>query len=354
MKKLVHGGDLLSYEEQFDRKPLDFSANINPLGIPKKVLAAAKVSLKDSNVYPDPLCRNLTTAIAVSERLPCSQIICGNGAADLIFRLALAVKPKLALIPVPTFAEYEKALASVDCRTEHHLLTAENGFILTESILPRLTSELDILILCNPNNPTGQTVEPDLLLRIAEICKQNEILLVLDECFNSFLDDSEQHTMKNELNRYLNIFILQAFTKLYAMPGLRLGYGLCADESLMDRLFDVSQSWAVSNVATAAGIAALEQVTYVEKSKKLIQEQRAYLKKQLNGLNCEVIGSHANFIFFHTEEEQLEEKLKEKGILIRSCDNYIGLDNHYDRIAVRRKEDNQILIKALRSIMKKE
>ncbi len=354
MKEIIHGGDVLSCEEQFHKKMLDFSANINPFGIPPKVLAAAKASLRKSNVYPDPLCRNLTSAIAKSERLPSSCIICGNGAADLIFRLALAVKPKLALIPAPTFAEYEKALDSVGCRTEHHLLTRENGFILTDSILPKLNRELDILILCNPNNPTGQTVEPELLLRIAERCKENDILLVLDECFNSFLDDPEAHSLKNQLDTYPNLFILKAFTKLYAMAGLRLGYGLCADETRMDAIYNVSQPWSVSNVACAAGIAALTQKVYVEKSKKRIHRQRLYLTAQLSRLGYEVIGSQANFIFFHTEEEQLDQRLKEKGILIRSCGNYFGLDQRYYRIAVRRKKENQKLITALEQLWKGE
>lgn len=354
MKQLIHGGDVLSYEKEYHKKALDFSANINPLGIPPRVLAAAEKALKHSGVYPDPLCRKLTQAIAKAECLPQSHIICGNGAADLIFRLVLALKPKRALLLAPTFAEYETALASVECRTERHFLTAENGFVLTDSILPELTKDLDVLFLCNPNNPTGQIISPELLFRITELCRQNEIRLVLDECFIDFLDHPENHTMKNKLDTYPNLFILKAFTKLYAMPGLRLGYGLCADENLLDRLFAVSQPWAVSNVASAAGIAALKQTAYVEKSKKLIQRQRAYLKRQLEILGCSVIGSQANFLFFGTENERLDQKLKEKGILIRSCGNYAGLSNRYYRIAVRGKEENRKLVKAFRQLQKGE
>ena len=350
MKELVHGGDVLSYEEEYHKKALDFSANVNPLGIPPKVLSAARAALKESAAYPDPLCRELTAAIARAEQVPVSRIICGNGAADLIFRLALAVKPKRALVPVPTFAEYEKALEIVGCRTQRHLLTAENGFVLTKSILPELTPEVDALFLCNPNNPTGQIVPPELLMRIAQRCRENRILLVLDECFNCFLDHPREHTMKKHLDTYPNVFVLKAFTKLYAMAGLRLGYGLCADEALLARLSGAAQPWAVSNVAAAAGIAALEQDAYVERSRKLIRRQRARLIEDLSALGCEVIGSQANFVFFRTEERRLCERLKEQGILIRSCSNYAGLDGRYFRVAVRCGKENEELIRTMRRL----
>lgn len=350
MKELIHGGDVLGYEEEYHQKALDFSANINPLGIPQKVLSAARAALKESEEYPDPLCRRLTAAISRAERVPSSRIICGNGAADLIFRLALAVKPKCALVPVPAFAEYEKALEIVGCRTRRHMLTAENGFVLTEAILPELTPEVDALFLCNPNNPTGQVVPPELLTRIARRCRENRILLVLDECFNCFLEHPEEHTMKKHLDAYPNVFVLKAFTKLYAMAGLRLGYGLCADEALLAGIHSAAQPWAVSNVAAAAGIAALEQDAYVERSKKLIRRQRSWLAAELSALGFEVIGSQANFIFFRTQEKRLCKRLKEQGILIRSCANFVGLDDRYYRVAVRRGKENKKLVRAMRRL----
>ncbi|NLV87294.1 MAG: aminotransferase class I/II-fold pyridoxal phosphate-dependent enzyme, partial [Clostridiales bacterium] len=278
----IHGGDTESYLREYGRKPLDFSANVSPLGLPEGVKKAVCKALEQAEAYPDPLCRNLCEAIGEKEDRPPAEVICGNGAADLIFRLIPAVKPKKALLPAPTFAEYEQALELFSCEIEYFYLKEENGFSLTDEILTAINGETDILFLCQPNNPTGALCEKPLLLEILKRCRETNTVLVMDECFTDFLDEPSRFSLSDKLSEYENLFILKAFTKFYAMAGLRLGYGLCANENLLKKVRSAGQPWAVSSLAQAGGIAALKEKEYEIRLKELLKKEKAYLSKGLS------------------------------------------------------------------------
>ena len=351
MAALIHGGDTAGFMLEFGREPLDFSANCNPLGIPKSVPPAIYDASKSADRYPDPLCRYLRAGLADKIGVPADQILCGNGAADLIFRLALARKPKMALITAPTFAEYELALGTTGCAIIHHTLFEEEGFALTESILGRITPEIDMLFICNPNNPTGLTVDPSLLNRILKACGQSGTLLIVDECFNGFLDEPEKHSLKSKLQDYNNLLILDAFTKLYGMAGVRLGYCMTKNTALLERMKHAGQPWAVSSPAQAAGLAALKEDGYVAEARALVRTERAFLFQELKRLGVTSLGGEANYIFFSSDMPDLTEKLRGKDILIRDCGNYTGLTDGYYRIAVRTHDENIKLINALSSLI---
>lgn len=339
----VHGGDIYTLRQAFEGPVLDFSANVNPLGMPSGVRRAAKLAVNEAVHYPDPLCRELKRAVAEHEGVRPGQVVCGNGAADLIFRLVLAKRPKKAVLPVPCFAEYEAALNTVDCEMAYETLSEEKGFALTEGFLTRLGPETDMVFLCDPNNPTGKTVEPSLLDAVVRHCEARGILLVLDRCFGDFLDSPPEKGCAFPSN----VFVLKAFTKLYAMAGLRLGYGLCGDPALLERMEGACQPWSVSTPAQAAGVAALKETAYVEKSRRLIRIERAFLINELEARGMKVYGSEANSVFFRAQSQTLMEQLKAQGILIRSCGNYRGLDARYYRIAVRTHDENRQLISAM-------
>jgi threonine-phosphate decarboxylase len=347
---LIHGGDTEGYKLEYGGEPLDFSANCNPLGIPKSVPAAVLEAAQSADRYPDPLCRRLRAALSDKIGIPAEHILCGNGAADLIFRLALARKPAKALVTAPTFAEYALALETVGCAVIQHTLFEEEGFALTESILGWITPEIDILFVCNPNNPTGLTVTPDLLARILGACEKSGTLLVVDECFNGFLDEPEKHTLKNRLPEYQNLLILDAFTKLYGMAGVRLGYCMSSNIPLVEALRNAGQPWAVSSLAQAAGLAALSEDAYVAEAHALVKTERAYLIAGLNRLGIKPLGGEANYIFFRSPITNLPDKLRTRGILLRDCGNYTGLTDGYCRIAVRTHEENVKLIEALTAL----
>lgn len=342
--KHIHGGNVYQYQNC-----VDFSANCNPLGTPERVKNAIIESLSHINNYPQVGCAPLKEAIAQYEGVKPSQVICGNGAAELIFSLCRALKPKRALLPAPTFAEYEQALTSVDCVCSHFFLKEEQDFSMDDSFLEEISKGFDIIFLCNPNNPTGILTDRDFLMKVLKKCREHSVFLVVDECFLDFVKEPESYTLKDVLKEYQNLFLLKAFTKRYAMAGVRLGYGLTANQDLLQKMESVTQPWNVSSLAQAAGLAALKETEYVKEGRETVFKEQEFLKKEMRELGFTVFPSEANYIFFKGERN-LFEKCVEKSVLIRDCSNYPGLEAGYFRIAVKDHEDNKTLIRALKEI----
>ena len=347
---LTHGGDIAGYFAEYGHAPLDFSANVSPLGLPDGIRDAVVDSLACADQYPDPLCRELRAAIAASEGCPASWILCGAGAADLIFRLALARRPAAALLPEPTFSEYAAALSLTGCAIRACRLRPEAGFRIPAKF-PELVLEQspDVVFLCQPNNPTGQPVELPLAEETLAACEQAGSLLVMDECFTDLMDDPPAYTLKGRL-KSPNLLILKAFTKTYAMAGLRLGYCLSSNAGLLSSMAAAGQPWSVSLPAQRAGIAALAETGYLDRLRRLIAAERPRLIAGLQELGCQVTGSRANFVFF-AARPGLDQALRRRGILIRSCANYPGLDGRYYRAAVRTPSDNTTLLAAIGQCM---
>ena len=322
MAEYTHGGDLLTAQSRYGGPVLDFSTNLNPLGMPPEAAQAAAGA--DGSAYPDALCRGLRQAIAAHDGVEERQVICGNGAADLIFRLAFALQPRRALLPAPTFSEYEEALRCVGCQVERYALDRAQDFDLDEGFLEAVTPGIELVFLCTPNNPTGRLVPTDLLLGIARQCKAVGAVLVVDECFLP-LSDGGGAGLAPYLAEFPNLFLLRAFTKSYAMAGLRLGYGLSADTGLLERLGKFAQPWSVTAPAQAAG---------------------------LRKLGCAVVPSQANYLLFQAKNDpDLKEKLLQRGILIRSCANYHNLGPDWYRVCVKGGEKNRRLLAALKEVL---
>lgn len=354
MSQHIHGGDVEGYLRQYGRIPLDFSANVSPLGVPAGVRSAILAAADGVDAYPDPQCRQLREALARYTGVGAEHILCGCGAADLIFRLAQGLRPKTALVTAPTFAEYEAALVSAGCQVRRFLLQEENSFALTEDILSAVADDLDVLFLCQPNNPTGMLCPRELLLRVLDACTEHGVVLAMDECFLDLTGESADYSLADQLESHPNLIIFKAFTKRYAMAGIRLGYALCYDQALLGKLRDAGQPWSVSSLAQAAGLAALGERFYVQRLESLISTEKAYLLAGLAALPVKVYGHAANYIFFSCDRHDLHLRLREHGILIRDCSNYEGLGAGYYRIAVRRREENVRLLEALDQVLKGE
>ena len=350
---LPHGGDWTGYKIAYGEAPLDFSANISPLGLPKGIREAINASLSEESHYPDPLCRELCSVLASVEQVDTSWCLCGNGASDLIYRAVLAKKPRRALVTAPTFAEYEGALSLVNCSVIHYGLKEETGFLLEPDFLDMITSDVDMVFLCEPNNPTGRTTPHALLINVLQRCREVDALLVIDECFGDFLDRPDHHTMKGLLGEYKTLLILKAFTKQYALAGIRLGYCLCSDSAFLAKMRRSGQPWAVSSLAQAAGIAALEDRERGKAVRTLVGIERPWLKRELIRLGFRVIPGEANYLLFFSRTPLLE-PLRRRGILLRDCDNYRGLKQGWYRTAVRTRHENQQLISALEEILEED
>ncbi len=346
----VHGGDIYSYQEITGKKPLDYSANINPLGLPSEVKEAFLSGIDSFCSYPDVSCRELAKAVADDEQVPWDCLTFGNGAADLIYRICYALKPAKALLPAPTFAEYEQAVAACGGITEYFPLKEETGFQLTKELIHHIEGK-DILFLCNPNNPTGRITERELLIRIAEKCRMENCILVIDECFIDFMENQEQYSFQRELPRFENVIVLKAFTKIFAMPGLRLGYCLCYNKEIRGKIELAGQAWSVSVPAQIAGIAALQSKDYRKHTTELISRERRFLTESLRQFGFTVYESFTNFLLLRTEYKDLYQRLYQKGILIRKCDNFIGLDEFYYRIAVKDRDSNEVFLQTMKEII---
>ena len=334
-----HGGNISRLDNI-----LDFSENINPLGTPESVKTAISEALSSIEHYPDPYCTELRSKLAVCEKMPAENIVCGNGADDLIFRIVHALRPRKALICAPTFSEYRKALEEVGCEICEHILTESSGFTMTDSFIEELDANYDICFVCSPNNPTGKLVKPEILKRLADKCHEKNTILVCDECFLGFVQNGADFSLRRCMNE--SCMILKAFTKLYAMAGIRLGYVVCGSSAAAERIQNSGQFWSVSALAQAAGIAALAEDDYVRRTISLIAAEREFLTAELSSLGVVICPSAANFLLFKSTAG-LAEKMLSEGILIRDCSNFNGLSDGYYRIAVRTHDENVRLLDSL-------
>jgi len=347
--KLIHGGDWAGFETEYGKAPLDFSANVSPLGLPDGVRTAASRALETADRYPDPLCRRLRAALSAYHGVAAENIVCGNGASDLIYRLCRVLRPKRAAVFVPGFAEYASALREVGATVAEIPLSPD--FRLTENELLQVPTDCELLFLCNPNNPAGLLTEREMLLPLLDLCRERGTVLAMDECFLDFCENAADYSLVSALAQFPELVIIKAFTKTYAMAGLRLGYALCGNVALAERLEDCGQPWAVSGIAQEAGIAALKENNYVNRLRALITAERRQMKAALETLGLHVIPGKANFLLFQSSDTTLAEKLRERGVLIRDCGNFTGLEKGWYRTAIRTEAENTLLLTAIREVL---
>lgn len=354
--EFLHGGNI--YDDSIQQmcresgeELLDFSANINPLGIPEGVRRAVTEAIGKARHYPDPCCRKLKKALAEEYGLPETYFICGNGGADLIYRLVYGMRPKKALLMAPTFAEYEQALKQT--KTTCVFYEMGDNLQVGEDILEWMQKDLDVMFLCNPNNPTGLLMEQELLSEILKKAETQGILLVLDECFLDFTGQ-EERSLVPFTERYSGLFVLKSFTKMYAMPGIRLGYGISRNKELLQKMESAGQCWGVSVLASEAGAAALEEREYKKTAVELVKKERIFLKKELEELGLKVWPGQADYLFFQAPGiRDLYERLLPWGIIIRRCGNYRGLDDTFYRVAVKGRKENMRLIGCMAEVLGK-
>lgn len=436
----VHGGDV--YRRAVD---LDYSVNINPLGMPPRACAAAKHGVDQSTAYPDWKVEKLRDAVvsflnqkfavvvssaganadigvpsagmradatatgaSTGATVPVpgeietqearvvapEWISFGNGAADLIYRLMQVLRPQQVVVAAPAFAEYSVAAERVGAQVVPVYLSEADDFSFTPAVEAAFIQAIErapsgsAVFLCNPNNPDGNVIRAEVLQRIAAVCEAHHSWFLVDECFLPFLRSEIHYSMVPSLRAFEHLVILRAFTKIYGMPGLRLGYMLTAAQALTDAVRATMTPWEINLPAQLAGVAALEETKFVEKTRALIRAERAFLVQTLPTLpyveKVYVPVSDANFILFRTALTQpdcpegrvrnselksesdpcvsenrtvytshsvdLKSLLLDRGVLIRACGNYEGLDARYYRICVRTHEENLALIQRWRAL----
>lgn len=353
-RRFAHGGNI------YDANPaqgewLDFSANINPFGLSTAVRQAIEKEIPRLVHYPDPCARALKQAIAEHYEVPVSEIVLGNGGAELFFVLFHAVRPKRVLLPVPSFSEYERAAISAGAEVAYFPLREEEGFRLDEQALCVQMKVGDCLILGSPNNPTGQRVERNALEAVLKEARQKNVLMIVDESFMDFCIDAADYTARHLVADYDHLIVVQSLTKFFAIPGLRLGFAV-APQTLAERMDASKDPWNTNLLAQAAGVAALADSAFQAQTLAWLKTERDFMFRSLNMLaGIKAYPPTVNFILLRLtpswgSASAFCVRMREEGILLRDCSNYPGLDDSFVRVAVRKREDNERLLEAFRRI----
>ena len=341
MRQYEHGGNIYAHPTC-----VDFSANRNPLGMPAAAREALRTCADACEAYPDPQCAKLTDALAAFEHVPREWMLPCAGATDAFVRICLALLPSNALVCDPCYSGYEQALELVDAHITHHKLQSEEDFAVTERLVDELDESVNIAFLANPNNPTGLCVPRVVMDAFLERAAAQDAVVVLDECFVDLTDNGGSNDL---LERFANLVIVKALTKSFCLAGLRVGYAMCSDEGLLARLRLVGQPWAVSAPAQLAGAAALADKTYLQRSRGVITRERIHLMRELRALGLRVVPGEANYLLLEADPKTFE-KLLQRGILVRPCDNFNGLDKRWLRVAIRTSHQNDLLLRALKEV----
>lgn len=355
MANFGHGGNAkeISRKNNIDyEKIIDFSANINPLGISEKVKKSIIDNINVIEKYPDINYFELKNEISRFEKIRSEDIFLGNGAAEVLFNIIRAVNPKKTLIMAPTFSEYEEAVESIGKEVELYYLKEENEFKIQNDIMERLDKNIELIIICNPNNPTGVLTKSDFIIELVKRAKKNNTKVLVDESFLDFI--KEEYSVVKYTDIYDNLIIMKSLTKFFALPGLRIGYGICSNAQLNKKIELNTPAWNINSMAEEAAKCALEDKIYIDETIIYIDNEREYLYSELLKFNSiKVFKPCANFIFFKLKDKiDLFSEFLQYNILIRSCNNYNGIDDAYYRIAIRTHEDNVKLIKELHKILK--
>lgn len=351
LEQFGHGGDLVTAEAHFGilrEKLLDFSANINPLGPPDSILQSIRDGLRTIVHYPDPGHRSFRRVLADKLEISDAWILPGNGAAECMALAILALAPRKVGVVYPCFSEYEMLAKQFGAEIVACYTKEDDHFKASKDDLYPLFVEAELVFIGSPNNPTGTVYSKDELIEMAEWCDHTDTYLVVDEAFLHFVEDGSKLTLLDELERFPRVMLIRSLTKMFAIPGLRLGYTI-AHPALIDRMKQKQVTWSVNGLALLAGEQCVKEEHYEQETRQLIRTERAFLSEQLQRkLGWSVMSSAVNYLLVRCTDEitadELQQKMGYKGILIRNCSMYPGLSPYHFRIAVRTREENEQLL----------
>ncbi len=362
--KAEHGGNIYAASRSLDSNGeavwLDYSANINPLGLAPSVRLAMTKALDSVIHYPDVEAYALKQALSRVYYISPDLITVGNGAVELLYVLCHTLRPGKVLVMAPTFGEYERAACAAGAKVVYHFLPANQDFtVKSAALIDQMRAvQPDIVFLCNPNNPTGSLLKVADIVQIVEAAAAMKAIVVVDESFLDFLVLAEW-TCQPLLSQYSNLIIAHSLTKFYAIPGLRLGFML-GNESITRKLHDGKDPWNVNSIAQAAGIAALADHSYAEQSRSYIAGEKSFFYQQLAKIRgFKPYEPAVNYLLVDISASgytatELRQQLFEQRILIRDCSDYQGLGRYYIRLAVKSHQQNERILQVLKASVKGE
>ncbi len=350
-----HGGDILRKAHRLGiaaEDLLDFSASINPLGTPPAVLEAARSALAQVRHYPEIDALSLVEALAAHHDLPAANLLPGSGATELLALFPEVFRPRRALLVTPAFSEYARNLRRVGTIIDSFALRPEQNFALSvDALLQAVKPDTDLLLLANPGNPTGVAIEAPTLLELTRRIPQRTMIAV-DE---AFIDFTPQRSIISRVNQHPHLYVFRSLTKFYAIAGLRAGY-MAGPADGIARLSAAKAPWSLSTPAIAAAKACLTEAAHRQRTLVDIPVLREQFAADLATLGCHVFPSSANYLLLRLpgespDADQLSEALLAERVLVRPCGNFPPLDNRYLRVAVRSRDENKTLIRALQKTL---
>ena len=344
---MAHGGDI--YRNKVN---IDFSVNLNPLGIQEEVLNAVHESVNRAERYPDLEQEEVREVLAQSVGLNKEFVYAGNGASELIMAVVRAVNSKNSLLFEPVFSGYEYAL---DSGITRYKLSEADGFRLSSKALEIINEKIDLIFLCDPVNPTGQNIDEDVLFEAIDKAKNVGAYMCIDESF--ILMSEKAVTNRNSdlvelVRKYDNLIIVRSLTKLLSMPGIRMGYVISAPQNI-EKIRKQLPEWnlsVMSEAAIKAGIKLINETDFIQRTNKLLRDERRYLSDSLQEIGLKVFESDTAFILFKGPSD-LYDKLLEKNVLIRDCSDFYGLEKGFYRIAIKNHDENEVFIRALKGVI---
>ncbi|WP_028863182.1 pyridoxal phosphate-dependent aminotransferase [Psychromonas aquimarina] len=355
----LHGGNVHRLKRDSTRQDtqqwLDYSANINPLGVPRSFTNALTEHRYALDIYPDPDYVDLRQSLAEFSNVEMENVLVGNGATEMIFLFFKALKASKALIIGPTFAEYARAAESAGTQIDYFILDSCDGFKLDMQLLEaQIKQGYQVLTLCNPNNPTGNLLDLQTLKQIIKLCEENQVQLLLDEAFIEFVDSGFQKSAV--IFQSPSVFIIRALTKFFALPGIRLGWAVSFNEALNARIGQIREPWSVNCFAELAGITVVKDQTYINDSIAWITNEKRVFRNLLKSLKgIEVFATECNFILLRLPmplcAQQCRQYLLKEGVIVRDAGNFIGLDSRFIRVAVKDAPSNKRLYQLLKNYL---
>ena len=346
-----------------ERRVIDFSASVNPLGVSKKVKADLRKHLKYLHHYPDPEAKRLRKRLAQHFEIDTETILCGNGSTELLYLIPRVLNPANVLLPAPTCPVYERACRMHSgTRISYFELNEEDGFHLdadrfidampegekNEPDTPHSPSPCGMAFLCNPNNPTGRLLSRLEIVKIGDAARDRKCYLVVDEAFIDFCADGS--AIKDAMNNPF-LIVIRTMSHFYSLAGLRIGYGIFP-RHLARRLSAYREPWTVNSLAQRAALTALKDKVYRKETMGLMAEEKRFIEKQFRKLGIEFFPSEANYYLLRMlNAGEISRTLKKRGVLVRDCSDFRGLGNPYLRIAVKSRKENAVLIKELAGIL---
>lgn len=360
-KDHFHGSDLEQIEQIYHIKKEDiisFSANVNPLGISYQLRTTLSEQLDAITTYPDRDYTALRRCIAGYAKTQPENVIVGNGSTELISLFIQTRHPKKALILGPTYSEYEREISLGGGTTHYYPLKEEDDFRMdTADFCAKLKGSIDLLVLCNPNNPTSTALSAREMRKILDTCLQHGIFVMVDETYVEFAADEDIITAIPLTNYYNNLIILRGTSKFFAAPGLRLGYAITGNQDLAKAINTRKNPWTINSLAEIAGRLMFQDTQYIAHTRQLINTERNRIYSRISSWDSvKVYQPQANFILLQILKDgvtaaSLFDHCIKKGLMIRNCSSFPFLDNKYVRFCLMKPEQNDRLIEAFEELL---